>query len=114
MKKYLALFMGMIMSATIAQAAQAAPNNIPTITIGWANELHTGNAQLTKMIPEVFADNPVHLKPISSSQFELIKDGEVIACQSRPDQGCRRERNVDEPGTYADGILLKHCTHNCL
>ena len=79
MKKYLALFMGMIMSATIAQAAQAAPNNIPTITIGWANELHTGNAQLTKMIPEVFADNPVHLKPISSSQFELIKDGEVIA-----------------------------------
>ena len=60
MKKYLALFMGMIMSATIAQAAQAAPNNIPTITIGWANELHTGNAQLTKMIPEVFADNPVH------------------------------------------------------
>lgn len=52
---------------------------IPTINVGWSNELHTGNMHLNFIKPELFENNPVHLKPISDTQFELIKDGEVIS-----------------------------------
>lgn len=52
---------------------------IPTINVGWSNELHTGNMHLNFLNPELFENNPVHLKPINDSQFELIKDGEIIA-----------------------------------
>lgn len=52
---------------------------IPTINVAWSNELHTGNMHLSFLKPELFENNPVHLKPINDSQLELIKDGEVIA-----------------------------------
>jgi len=52
---------------------------IPTINVGWSNELHTGNMHLNFLKPELFEKNPVHLRPISDSQLELVKDGEVIS-----------------------------------
>nr|WP_312579929.1 ABC transporter substrate-binding protein [Sedimentibacter sp.] len=52
---------------------------IPTINVGWSNELHTGNMHLNFLKPELFENNPVHLRPISDSQLELVKDGEVIS-----------------------------------
>lgn len=52
---------------------------IPTFNVGWSNELHTGNMELAFLRPEAFENNPVHLKPVSDTQLELIKDGETIA-----------------------------------
>jgi len=52
---------------------------IPTLNVGWSSELHTGNMHLNFLKPELFENNPVHLKPISDSQLELVKDGEIIA-----------------------------------
>lgn len=52
---------------------------IPTLNVGWSNELHTGNMHLSFLNPELFANNPVHLRPISENQLELVKDGNVIA-----------------------------------
>lgn len=52
---------------------------VPTINVGWSNELHTGNMQLTVLSADKFKDNPIHLNPISDTQLELIKDGEKIA-----------------------------------
>lgn len=53
--------------------------DIPTINVAWSSELHTGNMHLSFLKPELFENNPVHLRPINDSQLELIKDGEVIA-----------------------------------
>lgn len=87
----LLLILGLILSliATTAcsgnpadstQASTAdAPKEIPTLNVCWSNELHTGNMHLNFIKPELFENNPVHLKPVSDSQFELIKDGNVIA-----------------------------------
>lgn len=52
---------------------------IPTFNVGWSNELHTGNMELAFLRPEVFEKNDVFLRPVSDSQLELVKDGEVIA-----------------------------------
>lgn len=52
---------------------------IPTLNVGWSSELHTGNMHLNFLKPELFENNPVHLRPISDTQLELIKDGEVIS-----------------------------------
>lgn len=71
-----------------AQPAEVASNEepvkieakeIPTLNVGWSNELHTGNMHLNFLKPEQFANNPVHLKPLSDTQLELVKDGETIA-----------------------------------
>lgn len=53
--------------------------DVPVLRVDWSNELHTGNMHLSFLKPEIFKDNPVHLNPISDSQLELVKDGEVIA-----------------------------------
>ena len=58
---------------------QKTGKEIPTLNVGWGNELHTGNMHLSFIKPELFENNPVHLKPINDTQLELIKDGEVIA-----------------------------------
>ena len=52
---------------------------IPTFNVGWSNELHTGNMELAFLRPEAFEGNSVHLKPVSDTQLELVKDGETIA-----------------------------------
>lgn len=53
--------------------------DIPTLNVGWSNELHTGNMQLSVLISDEFKNNDIHLNPISDSQLELIKNGEPIA-----------------------------------
>ncbi len=53
--------------------------DVPEVTIAWSNELHTGNMQLAFLKPELFENNPIHLKPIGDKQLELIKDGKRIA-----------------------------------
>lgn len=62
-----------------AEAPAKANKDIPTLNVGWSSELHTGNMHLNFLKPELFEKNPVHLKPISDSQLELVKDGNVIA-----------------------------------
>lgn len=59
--------------------ASEVKKEIPTINVGWSNELHTGNMHLSFLKPELFENNPVHLRPISDKQLELVKDGNVIA-----------------------------------
>lgn len=59
------------------QAAEKA--EIPTINVCWGHELHTGNMQLNSIKPELFSGNSTYLKPISDSQYELVKDGKTIA-----------------------------------
>ncbi|NLW22846.1 MAG: hypothetical protein GXY88_06285 [Tissierellia bacterium] len=49
------------------------------LELGWNNELHTGNMHLAFEKPELFENNPIHLRPFSDQQLELVKDGEVIA-----------------------------------
>ncbi len=87
----LGLSMSMLMTACspakpepAAPAATEAPatevkKEIPTLNVGWSNELHTGNMHLSFLKPELFENNPVHLRPISDKQLELVKDGNVIA-----------------------------------
>lgn len=64
---------------TAAQAKSNASGDIPTLNVGWSNELHTGNMELAFLRTEAFSGNPVYLKPVSDSQLELVKDGETIA-----------------------------------
>lgn len=52
---------------------------IPELTVGWNNELHTGNMHLAFLKPELFEKNNIHLKPVNDQQLELIKDGKTIA-----------------------------------
>ena len=52
---------------------------VPTIVISWGKSLHTGMMQLNFIKPEIFENNPVHLRPIGDKQLELVKDGEVLA-----------------------------------
>ncbi len=66
-------------AAAAATAAVTTPKEVPTLNVGWSNELHTGNMHLSFLKPELFANNPVHLRPISDSQLELVKDNQVIA-----------------------------------
>ncbi|MEG2427607.1 MAG: ABC transporter substrate-binding protein [Clostridium sp.] len=67
-------------SAAETSAATTVENKeIPTLNVGWSNELHTGNMELSRLIPDAFKDNAIHLNPISDSQSELIRDGETIA-----------------------------------
>lgn len=53
--------------------------DIPTLVISWGKSLHTGMMHLGFIKPELFEDNPIYLRPITDSQLELVKDGEVIA-----------------------------------
>lgn len=63
--------------------AEKEPNKteekIPTIIISWGKSLHTGMLHLSFIKPELFEDNPIHLRPITDKQLELVKDGKVIA-----------------------------------
>ncbi|KAF5059132.1 NMT1-like family protein [anaerobic digester metagenome] len=61
------------------QTTAAVKKEVPTLNVGWSNELHTGNMHLNFLKPELFADRAIHLKPLNDKQLELIKDGEVIA-----------------------------------
>lgn len=64
----------------VAEQAQETENaEIPELTVGWNNELHTGNMHLAFLKPELFEKNAVHLRPVNEQQLELVKDGEVIA-----------------------------------
>src|SRR5690554_4010131 len=51
---------------------------VPKFSIGWNNELHTGNMHLAFERPDLFENNDVYLRPISNQHLELVKDGEVI------------------------------------
>lgn len=59
--------------------ANSVQKELPTLNVGWSNELHTGNMHLSFLKPELFENNPVHLKPLNDKQLELIKDGQAIA-----------------------------------
>jgi NitT/TauT family transport system substrate-binding protein len=52
---------------------------IPEISVAWGKDLHTANPHMAFEKPELFENNPVHLRPISDSKLEMVKDGEVIA-----------------------------------
>ena len=53
-------------SAEETAAAEKQENaEIPTLNVGWGKSLHTGNMEL--------------LRPLSDTQLELVKDGEVMA-----------------------------------
>ena len=52
---------------------------IPEFVMAWGSELHTGVMNLTVGRPEAFADNDVHFDIIDPANFDLVKDGEVIA-----------------------------------
>ena len=60
-------------------AKETASDNIPTLSVSWNNDLHNGIMQLAMLIPEEFANDPIHIEPVSENQFDLIKDGTVIA-----------------------------------
>ncbi|WP_312907404.1 ABC transporter substrate-binding protein [Tissierella praeacuta] len=52
---------------------------IPKLVISWGKSLHTGMMQLGILNPELFENNPIHLRPITDKQLELVKNGKVIA-----------------------------------
>ena len=70
-------------AATASEAAEPAEENasgeVPTLNVSWNNDLHNGIMQLAMLIPEEFANDPIHIEPVSENQFDLVKDGTVIA-----------------------------------
>lgn len=66
-------------SAVTENQPNETEEEIPTITISWGKSLHTGMMHLGLIKPELFQDNPIHLRPITDNQIELVKDGKVIA-----------------------------------
>lgn len=67
-------------SAEETAAAEKQENaEIPTLNVGWGKSLHTGNMELPFLAPELFENNSVFLRPLSDTQLELVKDGEVMA-----------------------------------
>lgn len=89
MKKLLSLLMASFMAISMVACSGdknatsgdkgETKGNIPTFNVGWSNELHTGNMELAFLRTDKFSNNSTYLKPISDSQLELVKDGEVIA-----------------------------------
>ena len=53
--------------------------DIPTITISWGNELHTGIMNVLLKKVDEFKKSGVYMNPLSDEQFELIKDDKKIA-----------------------------------
>lgn len=73
-----------IAPSTADPASQAAaPKEIPTLTISWGNEMHTGIMNLPFAAPELFKDKSARVNPLSDSHGEIIKDGQVIAIVNR-------------------------------
>ena len=58
---------------TAEETATEENAEIPELTVGWNNELHTGNMHLAFLKPELFEKNNIHLKPVNDQQLELIK-----------------------------------------
>ena len=73
------LAIGMIASLVGCGGGKNNPKEIPTLNVGWSNELHTGQMELSMVRSEKFSGNKTHLKPISDVQLELVKDGKTIA-----------------------------------
>lgn len=70
-------------SAQTTTAAAGGQEEVPTITLSWGNEMHTGILNLPFVAPEVFKDNAVRIDPVADGQGKLIVDGEVIAILNR-------------------------------
>lgn len=99
MKKFLALAMAMVTLAGCGSTATNAPANsntpssqaatdapkkeIPTLTLSWGNEMHTGILNLPFVAPELFKDRAIRVNPVAEGQGELIANGEVIAILNR-------------------------------
>ncbi|NLK66944.1 MAG: ABC transporter substrate-binding protein [Campylobacteraceae bacterium] len=84
MKKFtnllLSCLVGTMAFASIASAKEAKSHaDVPNLRMAWNNELHTGNMHLNFIKPELFANNAIHMKPISKTHLELYKNGELIA-----------------------------------
>lgn len=69
----------MVLSSTAHAVAHAQEEDIPEITLGWNQDLHSGIFQLAFEIPEEFENNDTFLRPVGPTRLELVKDGEVIA-----------------------------------
>jgi NitT/TauT family transport system substrate-binding protein len=52
---------------------------IPTMSIAYGNDLHCCMLNVAMIDTEAFADKAMRINPLSDSQFELLKDDEVIA-----------------------------------
>lgn len=70
-------------AAPDASSQPVAPKDIPTLTVSWGNEMHTGILNLPFAAPELFQDKAIRVNPLSEGQGELVKDGEVIAILNR-------------------------------
>ncbi|QQK06948.1 hypothetical protein [Miniphocaeibacter halophilus] len=64
-------------SKTEVQAKKS--EDVPTISISWGNEMHTGIMYLPFISPELFEDEEIRINPVSESQGELQVKGETIA-----------------------------------
>ncbi len=70
-------------SATEPVSQPAASADVPTLTISWGNEMHTGIMNLPFAAPELFKDKAARVNPLSESHGEIIKDGKVVAIVNR-------------------------------
>ncbi len=69
----------MTISSTAHAVAHAQEEDLPEITLGWNQDLHSGIFQLAFEIPEEFENNDTFLRPVGPTRLELVQDGEVIA-----------------------------------
>lgn len=98
MKKILAVLLAVLVVGSIAGCGSApvnapstaepasqpaAPKEVPTLTISWGNEMHTGIMNLPFAAPDLFKDKSSRVNPISDSHGEIVKDGQVIAVVNR-------------------------------
>ncbi|KNF07905.1 ABC-type nitrate/sulfonate/bicarbonate transport system, periplasmic component [Gottschalkia purinilytica] len=54
-------------------------NEVPTISVSWGNELHTGIMHVPLKRVDDFKKKGTYFNPISNEQFELIKDDKKLA-----------------------------------
>lgn len=63
-----------------AASTQTQSKDIPTISMSWGNEMHTGIMYIPFLAPELFEDQPIRIKPVSGADLgELQVDGVTIA-----------------------------------
>lgn len=66
-----------------AKVESGVKKEVPTLTLSWGNEMHTGIMYLPFIAPELFVDQAVRINPTSDSQGELLVNGERVAILNR-------------------------------
>jgi len=85
-KRMLGLMLAGMMLVTSActsggaqEKAEGENKEVPTITMSWGNELHTGIMHVPLKKVDEFKKTGVYLNPLSDQQFELYKDDKKLA-----------------------------------